>query len=99
MDYIRRSWGKARAVLVSMPPSQRYSVVVLIGVVIVSLVMLMTWGGREEYVPVMKELDGQQMTSIQAALKDSGIRYKFGEGVLYVQPSDVDRVPLLNVDV
>lgn len=92
MDYIRRQLARVRSVLVSMPPSQRYSVIALLGVVAVSLVMLIAWGGREQYAPVISDLTGQQMTAIQSALKDSVIRYKLGDATLYVAPSDRDRV-------
>lgn len=92
MDYLRKLWAKVRAVLVAMPPSQRASIVALLAVVAVSLAMLVSWGGREQYVPVLTGLSGAEMTTVQNALKDSQINYKFGDGMLLVSTADRDKV-------
>jgi flagellar biosynthesis/type III secretory pathway M-ring protein FliF/YscJ len=92
MDYMRKSWAKVRVVLISMPPSQRLSVVALMAVVAVSLVLLVTWGGREEFAPILTGLSGAELTAQSAALKGSGIEYKIGDGMLLVKPADRDKV-------
>ena len=92
MEIFGRLLRQARFVLASMPPSQRYSVAILLGVVAVSLVMLVTWGSQETYVPCLSELTGSQMTDVQKALEGSGIAYRFRDRTLFVGSADRDKV-------
>ncbi len=87
MDYLRKTLERARAILAAMPTSQRYSLVALAVVVAISLVMLVTWSGKDTYVPVIPELSGEQMAGIQTALEGTGIDFKFMDNTLLV-PSD-----------
>ena len=84
MGYLRTMLGRAKALLASMPPSQRYSVAVLFAAVVVSLVMLVAWSGREAYAPVLTDLTGPQMTAIQDALQGAGYDHRFSDSTLFV---------------
>ncbi|MHC4711933.1 MAG: flagellar M-ring protein FliF C-terminal domain-containing protein [Planctomycetota bacterium] len=87
MNYLRKTLERARAVLAAMPTSQRYSLVALAAVVAISLVMLVTWSGKDTYAPVIPDLTGDQVMSIQTALEGTGIDYKF-MGTTLLVPSD-----------
>lgn len=95
MGYLRTVLNRVRGLLRSLPPSQRYSVAVLLGVVAVSLVMLVTWQGRDSYEPVLSDLSGDQMAGIQQALKGSGIDYRFRDSTLFVVAGRSDGVLMM----
>lgn len=84
MGYLRTTLNQAKALLASMPPSQRYSVAALFAAVVVSLVMLVTWSGREAYTPVLTDLTGPQMTAIQDAVRGADYDYRFSDSTLFV---------------
>ena len=92
MDYFRKIFAKVRAVLVLLPPSQRYSIVALMGVVAASLVLLVMWSGRVEYTPALSGLSSAEMSGVQGALKDSKMDYRLADGMLLVRPADKDKV-------
>ncbi len=92
MEYVRKSWAKVRAFLMSMPPSQRYTVAALLVLVAASLVMLMTSKSDERYVAALSDLTPDQMAQMDQALSGSDIKYQFSGSVLLVDPGQKDRV-------
>ncbi len=95
MGYLRTVLNRVRGLLGSLPPSQRFSVAALLGVVAVSLVMVVMWQGRDSYQPVLSDLSGDQMTGIQQALKGSGIDYRFRDSTLFVAAGRSDGVLMM----
>jgi flagellar biosynthesis/type III secretory pathway M-ring protein FliF/YscJ len=75
MNYLRNTWAKVRVVLVSLPPSQRYTVVALVGLVVVALALLVTGKPAEEFVTSMP-VSTADMSAVSTALKGTGIKYQ-----------------------
>jgi len=75
MNYLRNTWAKIRVVLVSLPPSQRYTVVALMGLVVVALALLVAGRPAEDYAASMP-VSMADMSSVSSALKGTGIKYQ-----------------------
>jgi flagellar biosynthesis/type III secretory pathway M-ring protein FliF/YscJ len=98
MGYLRNTLTRVRSVLISMPPSQRYTVAALMALVAVALFMLLTSKPAAQYVKVLEDLSPEQMSTMQVALSKSGIRYQFASGMLMVEPKERDRVVMVLSD-
>lgn len=95
MGYLRNVLRGALGVLKSLPLSQRYSVAALLGVVAVSLVMLVTWGGRDSYIQAYRDLGGAEISAMQKSLEGSGVDYQFRGDSLWVATGDRHRVGMI----
>ena len=95
MDYLAKAWSKVRAVLISMPPSQRYTVTALLALVAVSLAFLLTGGSGGTLTSVYSGLDAARMSRMDAVLKSTAFKYEFSGGSLLVDPSQKEKVQMV----